>query len=197
MRKSFLKLTYILFTVCCICLFGCGEDDYGADYTSSVSFQDGDEEGVLTLDMYQSQCEAVDPASPFANVLEIFTDVFADIEITTAENVDGLTLNGYTIEYIPELSEDGTHTLILPPTLNSLVDKGSNNIYMPTNSTTSFTITCFSTDQKFDYATLMVGNTLDVSRYTIRIILFCTADSGQKKSIEIRRTVYFGNYYRC
>lgn len=226
MKRTFFKLTIIVFGVCLLSLIGCGDDDFGGDYIALVSFQDNDE-SVLTLDMVRSQCSSGDLADSSATDIEPYTDVLADITITASENAVGMSLNSYTIEYLPELSEDGTHTLVLPPTLNSLLDVGYSGVYISPGSTLEFTLTCFSIDQKQDYRDLIGWDTvqtnfdtdddaiddsymvydfitagtiyseLEISRYTIRFVLNFTDDNGQSKNIVVQKTVYFGNYDNC
>ncbi len=195
MQNNIFKLTFVFFIVCCLFLVGCGDDNFQGDYATNISFQDGGEDSLLTFDMYRATpCDPADPDSDD----EPFTDVLADIEITVTGDAPGLKLNGYTIEYIPELSEDGTHTLVMPPTLDNLYDMGSNNLYLPPNSTTTFTTTCFSIEQKEEYR-LLISAFADLlfSRYTIRFIFYFTDDNGQSKEIEVRRTAYLGSYDRC
>ena len=191
MQKKILKLTYVLLMVCCFFLFGCGEDTPELDYQATMSLTDNGTE-TMTIDINMTN-----PCTVGGTDAESYTDAFAEISLTTSETASGLTLKGYTIEYIPELSEDGTQTLVLPPSINNLVDSGSNTVYMPTNSSTSFTVTCFSFDQKEALNNLRLATNFVVMRYTVRIILYCEADSGQEKNIEVRRTVYFGNYNNC
>ena len=196
MQKIAVKFMLVVFLLGGFVFPGCGEDNYNGDYTTLVSFSDAEQDDVMTLDMHQiADCNSDgvfdDP--------ETFTDVFANITVTVDENFPGLTVRGYTIEYYPELSGDDPATQVLPPALASLTDQGSYNIYLPSGSTSTFTITCFSYDQKEDYFTQVQAAypTLIVSRYTIRIILLCRDDNGQNKNLEIRRTVYFGFYDNC
>ena len=191
MQSNFLKKTCLIFMICCLSIVGCGEDPPELEYLASMALSDNGENDTMTIDI-----NWVNPC-PGGTDPEPFTDAFAEIELTTSETASGLTLKGYTIEYIPELSEDGTQTLVLPPTINNLVDSGSYTLYMPTNSTTSFTLTCFSINQKEALNTLRLATNFETMRYTVRIILYCEADSGQEKNIEVRRTVYFGDYSNC
>ena len=189
------KIIFTLFVIGCLWLSGCGSDHYGGDYTTDVVFDDsagaGDE--TMTLDMWQNpDCDGdattTDP--------EEFYDAVAIISVSVADFAPGLTINGYTIEYLPELSADGTGAMVMPPTLNSLTDQGSYNIYLASNSENTFTITCFSIMQKWEFDTLNTAG-LGVARYTIRIILMCTDDNGEGHNLEVRRTVYFGYYDNC
>lgn len=191
MKISIFKLIIIVFSVCSLFLFGCADDEYYGDYISNITFTDAGGENI-TLDMYRGVCDSGDP--------EPYTDVVANMQITVADETSGLTLNGYTIEYLAEESEDGTNTLVMPPTLNTLDDRGSETVYMPAGGTTEFTLTCFSVDQKEAYASLMTGAAyanLFISRYTIQYTLYCTGDDGESKNIVVQKTVYFGNYDNC
>jgi hypothetical protein len=231
MRKFCLKLTAALISVFCLWIIGCGDDDHGGEYIAQVSFQDADEDDMMTIDIARGVCDTQDLNMIDSDDLEDYTDVFADITLSVAAWGQGITITGYTLEYIPLISEDGNHNLVTPPALNNLVDRGANNLYIAPGESATFTITCLSSDQKEEYRNL-IGWTfyqvdfdsddpadgiddssnyfwaidatvnpalsdLEVARYTIRIILHCRQDSGESEGIEIRRTVYFGNYNNC
>lgn len=220
------KIIFTLFVICCLCLSGCGSDNYGGDYTAEIEFNDADDDGAMAIDIFQHMCDG----TTFGNIAEyeVIYDAFANITLSVSEFSPGITVNGYTIEYIPLYSEDGTHNLVLPPTLNSLTnDYGSNSLYIPPNSSYTFTTTCLSIDQKQEYANLIgwtevyypydsdadgtndsfiyypsitagtVYSNLAIARYTIRYIFRCTDDNGERRNIEARRTVYFGDYDHC
>jgi hypothetical protein len=198
-------------------LASCGGNDLGNFYSASVSFKDMDTKDILTIDIAQDQCDYV--AAGTAHKIEDFYDATAEITVAVADGMPGLTINNYRIDYIPVGSEDGTHNVVTPPALNSITGQGL-NLHIDTASTTTFTIPCFSTDQKEEYRsligwsqiTVVAGATsqdvwyipagaaypnLEVALYTFRITLHCTDDSGSDRDIVVMSTLYLGDYDNC
>ena len=77
----------------------------------------------------------------------------ASAAVTFSADVDaaGITLKEYVLEYIPLESEDGTGTIVMPPTLDSPLRGGNLEIDIQPGGTASFSITCMSTDTKEEY----------------------------------------------
>jgi hypothetical protein len=230
MLRTAISIATTLIIAASLWIYGCGSsdllDEVGGRYTTSVVFTDADDE-TMTIDVARDECDDNATLSGGLDDLEVYTDVLADITITVAADAPGITITGYTLEYLGELSEDGTHTLVMPPTLNNLPDRGSNNLFIDSAASRTFTITCFSTDQKEDYRDLIgwtfyttpidedgngsfdylfpywaiapgtIYEDLETSRYTIRITLHCTDEYGVDRDIEIRRTIYLGSYDNC
>jgi hypothetical protein len=242
MKRTIISL--ILLLVFCLWLSGCGGDT-GGFYTAEVSFTDG-EDNTLTIDVIKDICGTYKQTESPKE--EDFYDVFANITVSVAENMPGLTVRGYSTSYIPLMSATGVVTgipasggLMMPPALQPLNQQGANNIHIDSNSASTFTILCFSKDQKQEYSNIIgwtsseiqytttpasngpdgipgtaddvaavtlyelvwgIPNTspyagLGVSRYTFRIVLHCTDDSGADRDIEILKSVYLGWYDRC
>ena len=55
------------------------------------------------------------------------------------------------LEYIPLESEDGTGTIVMPPTLDSPLRGGNFGYDIPSGGSASFEITCMSVDTKEEY----------------------------------------------
>ncbi|MFA6010894.1 MAG: hypothetical protein WC799_12990 [Desulfobacteraceae bacterium] len=149
-----MKLTWIKLIILSFLYFwinGCGGDT-GGTYTAQVNFTDADEE-IMTLDLVQDVCGTYKAGEQ--PKYELFTDTLANITITVAEGMPGLTIRGYSISYIPLQSATGLGNMVAPPTTNALTNQGNNNIHIPTNSSSTFTITCFSTDQKEELVSLL------------------------------------------
>lgn len=185
----------VLLSVFCLCFYGCGGDT-GGIYTTDVTFSDAGNDDVLSLDVTRDICTPATATAPAD--LEDFTDVYANITITVAEELPGITINSYSIEYLPLTSVDELSNPVTPPDLEPLIDQtgsGSNNLHIDTNSSHTFSIECFSTSQKDEFSSLR-GATY-TARYTIRIVLHCTDDSGYDRNLEIRRTVYLDDYDNC
>ncbi len=166
-----------LFSVLSLVLFAffsysCGLDDSpldenGQNYqVNSLDLSDADVEGTFTIDVYQAECdgqlEIIDIGPPLTVVyddLETYTDVLATITITVAPGAPGITLDDYTIEYIPELSESGTG-LAMPPTLDALTDRGHSAVSISSGTSLPFTLTCMTVDTKQEYF-IKAGYVLD------------------------------------
>lgn len=126
-------------------IIGCGSgdllDEPGQRYTASIAIKDLDEE-TLTIDVIQSFCDMV---------VEDFGDATASVKIGVSTNAAGITMQGYTIEYIPLESEDGTGTLVIPPTLDGPLHGGNLGIDIASGGSAAFEITCMSIDTKEEY----------------------------------------------
>ncbi len=195
--------------LCCIGLLmgvamiilGCGSggdllDQPGYRYTAYMTLEDADEENVIEIDIYQiPDCNG----DGVTDDPEPFTDVLATINIDVDEDAPGITLKGYTIEYIPLLSPDSGGVYRLGPNLIDLTDHGSFNFHIPSNGTGSFPITCMSYDTKNDLLSHMLTDAdllnLEVARYTIRITLHFEDDYLEDRDIVVDRTVDLSPYY--
>lgn len=151
-------ISFIILSVFCLWISGCGDDISGGLYDTSVSFSDNGEEGSLTFDVDQRICKAGTAGPPpTAPVIEDFTDVFANITIDVEEGMPGITVNSYTISYQPMETVDLLGSTVTPPPIASLDGdlQGSTHYYIGTGSTGTFPITCMSIQQKnnFNYQT--------------------------------------------
>ena len=193
MKRLIIKVLFLSFI--CMCFCSCGGDT-GGIYTTSVSFSDGTEDDVIGFDAIQDICKAATPTTPAD--YETFTDVVANITLTVGEGMPGVTINSYSLEYDPLTSVAADNSTATPPSFPSLTGEtgnGSNNIHVDSDSSAEFSITCFSTSQKTAFVNNWPGTY--TARYTVRIVLHCTDDSGYDRDIEIRRTVYISNYDNC
>ena len=138
--------------LCCIGLFGfaiilgCGSggdllDEPGQRYTANIAIKDPKDE-TLSVDVIQDYCEAD---------WEDYYPASAAVEFAVDANAPGITLTGYTLEYIPLESEDGTGTIVMPPTLDSPLRGGNLGIDIASGGSASFDITCMSVDTKEEY----------------------------------------------
>lgn len=178
---------------------GCAASQIASEVQVDVLFQDAGLSDETSFDVVQTQC--TEDATGDSPLWETFTDVFAQITLTVPVTLPGLTLNGYSIEYIPQLSEDGSQNMVLPPALSGLTDYGSVSIHFPASAVSTFTITCFTVDQKAEYRNLIESEStfseLLIAGYTIKITLQCTDDKGNENNLEISRKVYLGDYDNC
>lgn len=138
---------------CCIGLLaglaiftGCGSDtdlldETGQRYTANIAIQDLNAE-TLTVDVIQDFCDSE---------AEDYGPASAAVDFAVDPNAPGITLTGYTLEYIPLPSEDGTGTIVMPPPLDSPLPGGNLGIDIASAGTASFEITCMSVDTKEEY----------------------------------------------
>jgi hypothetical protein len=124
----------------------CGSSDLLLDentqrYRAQIAIEDLDEE-TLTVDVIQSMCDSE---------AEDYGPASAAVTFSVDVDAAGITLQEYVLEYIPLESEDGTGTIVMPPTLDSPLRGGNLSIDIQAGETTSFNITCMSTDTKEEY----------------------------------------------
>lgn len=146
MRSFNAKLWGCIGIICVVAMiFGCGGgdllDENGQRYSASIAIKDLDEE-TLTIDVIQSFCD---------NDTEDFGDATAAVSVNVSADALGITLKSYVLEYIPLESEDGTGTIVMPPTLDSPLTGGNTTVDIPSGGSSTFEITCLSTDTKEEF----------------------------------------------
>ena len=146
MRPFNVKLLCCMGLFCSAIILGCGSggdllDEPGQRYTANIAIKDLDEE-TISVDVIQSMCDS-EP--------EEYYPASAAVEFAVDANAPGITLTGYTLEYFPLESEDGTGTIVMPPTLDSPLRGGNLGIDIASGGSASFDITCISVDTKEEY----------------------------------------------
>jgi hypothetical protein len=146
MRTTGIKLIGVIgLLVALSMVMGCGSsdllDEQGQRYTANISVLELDSE-TLSVDVVQGFCESE---------AEDYGPASAEINIAADADSPGITLVGYTLEYIPLESEDGTGTIVTPPTLDSPLEGGVSGIDIESGGSAAFTITCMSVDTKEEY----------------------------------------------
>jgi hypothetical protein len=147
MRSFNVKLWGCIGTICVMAMiFGCGSgndllDETGQRYTASIAIQDLDEE-TLTVDAIQDFCD---------DDVEDFGDATASVTVGVSTDAPGITLQSYVLEYFPLESEDGTGTIVMPPTLDSPLTGGGTGIDIPSGGSATFEITCLSVETKQEF----------------------------------------------
>jgi hypothetical protein len=181
-------------------LYSCGGssdllDEPNQRYRASIVIRDG-ETTNLTIDTVQSMCDS-EP--------EEFFDVFADMNIIVDADALGISLDYYTLEYFPLMSQNGLGELVLPPDLDD-PGVGFFDIDIPSGASSEFSVTCLGLHTKQEYenklAALAVSDpasysTLRFSRYTIRITFYFVDEADVDREIVLERTVYLGPYNNC
>ena len=133
MRSFNVKLWGCIGIICVMAMIiGCGGgdlmDETGQRYTASVAIQDLGE-NTLNIDVIQNFCDS-DP--------EDYGDVSAEVSVGVSADALGITLQGYTIEYIPLESEDGSGNLVTPPALDGPLIGGNLGIDIASGSSATF-----------------------------------------------------------
>jgi hypothetical protein len=146
--RIFKKITLSLLVIGLVGLSGCGAgddllDEPGQRYMASIAIQDLDSE-TLTVDVIRNYCD---------NDVEDYGPASAAVNFTVDSNAPGITLQSYSLEYIPLESEDGTGTIVMPPALDGPLNGGNLGIDILSGGSASFEITCMSTDTKEEYRT--------------------------------------------
>lgn len=194
-----------ILTVLAMIVVGCGSgndllDEVGQRYTASIEIEDNGE-GTLTVDIARELCD-----SDF----EDYGPTIANVTVAVSSDAPGITLQSYTIQYIPQLSPDSTNKLVMPPDLADGFT-GSYSVDIASGSSGTFSLTCMSTDTKEEYRTkvgfVVVDNRpteyywipplLEEGRYTIRFTFNFLNTEGQTETITKDATVYLGDFDNC
>jgi len=199
MRRAAYKLGFLMMIVGLMGVYGCGSsdilDEVGQRYIASLQVLELDE-ATLQVDTVQDVCGTGNSTTP-----EDFSDALGEITITAAANTAGLTLQSYTLEYIPLGSVDQLGTSRMPPDITDPPSDGATTVDIPPNSTRTFTITLISTTSKAEYNVKLGLDpalvNLSTSRYLIRVIMHFKDTAGNDRDIAVDKTVYFSDYDHC
>lgn len=213
MRKAAKSLSVILFVLGCIWIYGCGSgsdllDEQNSRYTGSMAVREVEAGNEMGVDIAPDDCDfnatTTDDAEPYGPTV-------ADITVAVAEDALGMTLKSYEIQYIARPSEDGTHNIVMPPTLDSPLP-ASYNISISPGEEVTFTLTAISTDTKEEYRLLAgwtlyydagtgdlywIAPTLQEARYTIRFTLHFEDENLEERTMILEQTVWFGDFDNC
>ena len=128
-----------------IWLSGCGTsdllDEKGQRYQANIQILDLDE-ATTGVDVVQDFCDTD---------VEDYGPATVAVEFALSEDAPGITLVGYTLEYIPLESADGNDQIVMPPDLESPLRGGNLGIDIPAGGSAEFEITCISVDTKEEY----------------------------------------------
>ena len=212
MRQAAKTLGIILLVLGSVWIYGCGSgsdllDEQNSRYTASLSVDD-QTDTEFSIDIAQDDC---DLNATTTGDTEDYFPAIGEITVTVGADAPGITLQSYEIEYIPRLSEDGTHNLVMPPVLDDPLP-ASYNVYIPTASTVVFSLTAISVDTKEEYRNLTgwtlffdavtgalywVPPNLDEARYTVRFTLHFKDENSEDRTITVEQTVWFGDFDNC
>jgi len=172
-------------------MIGCGGlDEVGQRYVSRMVIEDNGTE-TLDIDVVRGDCDG--EPEPFTNVFAIFT-------VSVAEDALGLTLQKYSIQYLPVYTPDGTGNVVLPPTLESPGDM-IDNFDVASGATGTLQIVCMDIDTKEEYVNEWLSDpelvNLDISQYIIRITFFFKDQANKDVVFKIDRTVNLANFDNC
>ncbi len=189
MRRAAFRLALIMMGLVAGA-YGCSSssgplDEIGQRYVSSVTIEDNGEE-TLDIDVVQSMCD---------NETEEFTNAFAILSLSVDADAPGLTLQSYSIQYIPLDSPDGNGNLVTPPELVSPED-GWTRFEVGAGESGQLEVTCMSIDTKEEFVNSWPAG-VDYPLYTIRITFRFENTAGEDIDIVVDKTVYLGNYNNC
>lgn len=195
MRRGSCKLgLVIIFGV--MMVFGCGGiDEIGQRYTSSMFLEDNGT-ATLDIDVVRNNC-GDDPLDPDP---EPFTNVFAFITVRVSNDALGLSLQSYSVAYIPVLTPDGSGNLVRPPDLVA-PGPGTSNFELGTGQTSELEIVCMDIDTKEEYVNKWLSDpalvNLDISQYIIRVTLNFKDAANHNVSLTTEKEVNLGNFNNC
>jgi hypothetical protein len=185
-------------------IFGCGSgndllNEVGQRYSANVEIVDN-AEPRLTIDIAQDLCDST---------WEDYGPSSANVTISVASDAPGITLQSYTIDYIPQLSATGDPTVptVMPEDLATPLP-AAYNIDIPSGGSATFSIIAISTDTKEEYrrrqgwawdsTTLnWVPPVLNEGVYTIQFAFTFLNTEGQTEIVTKNVTVWFGDFDNC
>lgn len=192
------RLTCRLVLLLIICLFlgACGSSDVSEeerDFWASMTVTDANQttrDIDLTMDL---DCDddgtADDP--------ELFTNVGADITIVVNDTGLAIRVESYTVDFLPHRSDDGTGTVITPPSLNSYPDAMLNSDWIDTGTSSTISgVTVMTFDTKDEYLAKWAG-VQEVGLYTIRVTLSIVDEEGDRFSLVVNEQVALSFYDNC
>jgi hypothetical protein len=194
MRRASWKLgLVVIFGV--MMVFGCGSiDEVGQRYTSSMFIEDNGT-ATLDIDVVQNNCGTFE--EPEA---ESFTNVFAFVTVGVSRDALGLTLQSYSVQYIPVDTADGTGKLVRPPSLAGPII-GFDNFDIAPGQASELEILCMDIDTKEEYVVKWMSDSalfnLDVAQYIIRVTLHFKDTAKQDVSLTVERKVNLADFNNC
>ena len=179
-------------------------DEVGQRYTAYLVVLDNDN-AVVQVDTIQDDCDGTP---------EEYSDTLAEVDITVSPDALGITLDRYTIEYIP-LDVPLVGGQFRSPTLNNPI--GGNAIFSvgPGESATLPEFTLISVSTKLEFNQDMGWLYFDAGlndwvydyppapdqpqegRYTIRMKLYFEDTAGEERVIRVERTAWLKDYNNC
>jgi hypothetical protein len=196
MRRGSCKLgLVVIFGV--MMVFGCGGggiEEMGQRYTSSMFIEDNGS-ATLDIDVIQSNCGTIE--EPEA---EPFTNVFALVTVGVSKDALGLSLQSYSVAYIPVLTPDGSGNLVRPPDLVA-PGPGTSNFELGKGQTSELEIVCMDIDTKEEYVNKWLSDpalvNLDMSQYIIRVTLHFKDAANHNVTLTTEKEVNLGNFNNC
>lgn len=189
----------VLLLIICLFLGACGSSDVGdveQDFWASMTVTDA---GQTTRDIDVTRNPDCD-GDVTTDDPETFTNVSADITIVVNDTGPAIRIESYTVDFLPHRSEDGTGTLITPPSLDSYTDAMLNSDFVDTGTSSTISgITVMTFDTKAEYVDKWtaagVGN--QVGLYTIRVTLSIVDEEGDRFSLVVNEQVTLSFYNNC
>jgi hypothetical protein len=198
--SKFKVFCFIVFLAGLLVMSGCGSndglDELGGKFTFDLTLSDGGQDGTSVVDVVQNpDCDG----DPNTSDPELFTDTTGTLTITVAaDSATGIEVEGYRVDYIPQISPDGLGGSFTPPSLNSITL--GKTFYAPIGATTdspsAFLIVGVGTKEEFLNETPSLGGF-----YTIHLTIYYRYDTDDRndtpRSRTINRDVELNNYNNC
>ena len=195
-----LTCRFVLLLIICLFLGACGSSDVSdveRDFWASMTVSDAGEttrDIDLTMDPDCDGDVATDDP-------ELFTNVSATITIVVNDTGLAIRIEGYSVDFLPWQSEDGTGNLVTPPSLNSYPDEMLNSDWIDTGTSGTISgVTVMTFDTKEEYLTKRaaggLGN-LEVGLYTIRVTLNIVDEEGDRFSLVVNEQAALSFYDNC
>jgi hypothetical protein len=172
----------------------CGTSDVSEnllDYSVSMSLSDAGTESTRDIDLTMNpDCDGdVTTDDP-----EIFTNVSADITITN-DGGEVIRVESYTVDYLPQPTEDGSGNLVTPPSLGSYPDAILNSDWVDTGTSSTISgLTVMTFDTKAEAAAGLVNL---VGLYTISVTLNIVDEDGNHFTLVANEQAALSFYDNC
>ena len=190
------RLTCHLVLLLIICLFlgACGSSGVGeVEHKATMTVTDA---GETTRDIdvtMNTDCDG----DPLTDDPETFTNASANVTIVVSDTGLAIRVESYTVAFLPHRSDDGTGTVITPPSLNSYPDAMSNSDWIDTGTSSTITgITVMTIDTKDEYLSKWAG-VQEVGLYTIRVTLSIVDKAGKRSTLVVNEQVTLSFYDNC
>ena len=184
----------VLLLIICLFLAACGSSGVGeVEHKASMTVTDA---GETTRDIDVTMNTDCDGDLVFDDP-ETFTNASADVTIVVSDTGLAIRVESYTVAFLPHRSDDGTGTVITPPSLNSYPDAMSNSDWIDTGTSSTISgITVMTVDTKAEYVSKAAGVQV-VGLYTIRVTLSIVDKAGKRSTLVVNEQVALSNYDNC
>ena len=195
-----LTCRFVLLPIIFIFLGACGTSDVSdveRDFWASMTVSDGGNDPTRDIDLtMDTDCNddgtADDP--------ETFTNVNADITIVVNDSGLAIRVESYSVDFFPWQGDDGSGSVITPPSLNSYPDAMLNSDWIDTGTSSTIsgvTVLTFDTKDEYLAKRAAAGLVNEVGLYTISVTLSVVDEEGNRFSLVVNEQVSLSFYDNC